>query len=122
MEEIQFRMGNRRFYDDKAFPRGFAKSGNFTRQEEELLVAYGGTMSDLESGRIAPENDDEYHFLFVLHDPSKAKSKLEKVWLKYVKLARERKPYYTLNVKRAAFGWPNRDFEATTGEEYYEED
>ncbi len=41
MSDIEFRMGEKRFYDDKAFPRGFAKSGNFTLLEEELLIYYG---------------------------------------------------------------------------------
>jgi uncharacterized protein YifE (UPF0438 family) len=33
----------------------------------------------------------------VLVNPGKAKSKLERVWLKYVQLARGRKRFHTLN-------------------------
>ena len=33
----------------------------------------------------------------MLENPSKAKSKLERVWLKYVQLARGRKRFHTLN-------------------------
>jgi hypothetical protein len=49
MAEIEIRMGEKRFYDNKAFPRGFAKSGNFTILEEELLIYYGDTLAGLEA-------------------------------------------------------------------------
>jgi len=100
MTEIQLRMGEKRFYDDKAFPRGFAKSGNFTILEEELLIYYGDTMVNLESGELKPENSEEKHFLKVLKDPKKANTKLETTWLKYIKLARARKQFHTLNSKK----------------------
>ncbi|PJC87092.1 hypothetical protein CSW98_04075 [Vibrio sp. HA2012] len=98
--EIELRMGEKRFYDNKAFPRGFAKSGNFTIMEEELLIYYGDTMSGLEAGTLQPENKEEEHFVKVLEDHGKAKTKLEKVWLKYVKFARGRKQFHTLNSKK----------------------
>ncbi len=102
MSEIEFRMGEKRFYDDKAFPRGFAKSGNFTLLEEELLIYYGDTMLGLESGKLLPENGEEEHFMEVLADPEKAASKLEKAWLKYIKHARGRKHFHTLNSRKSS--------------------
>ncbi len=102
MAEILLRMGEKRFYDDKAFPRGFAKSGNFTLIEEELLIYYGDTMAALESGRLAPENQEEKHFLKTLKDPKKAHTKLETTWLKYIKYARGRKQFHTLNSKKSS--------------------
>ncbi|MGR5542497.1 DUF413 domain-containing protein, partial [Vibrio campbellii] len=38
MSETHFRYGRKRFYDNTKFPRGFAKSGDFTLAEEELLI------------------------------------------------------------------------------------
>ncbi|USD67594.1 DUF413 domain-containing protein [Vibrio sp. SCSIO 43136] len=102
MADYQLRMGERRFYDDKAFPRGFAKSGNFTLVEEELLIYYGQTMLALEQGSLLPENAEEKHFLKALKDPKKANSKLETVWLKYIKFARGRKQFHTLNSKKSS--------------------
>lgn len=97
MSEIAFRYGKKRFYDNVKFPRGFAKSGEFTLAEEELLTLYGDTMSALESGELSPENADEKHFIKVLSQPTKAKSKLERVWLKYIQLAKGRKRFFSLS-------------------------
>ncbi|RTZ18096.1 DUF413 domain-containing protein [Vibrio aquaticus] len=97
MSDTQFRHGKKRFYDNTKFPRGFAKSGDFTLAEEEILTLYGDTMLGLESGELQAENAEEKHFVKVLVHPGKAKSKLERVWLKYVQLARGRKRFHTLN-------------------------
>ncbi|PMH40875.1 hypothetical protein BCU68_16015 [Vibrio sp. 10N.286.49.B3] len=97
MSETEFRHGKKRFYDNTKFPRGFAKSGDFTLAEEEILMLYGDTMFALEMHDISPENAEEKHFLKVLNAPHKAKTKLERVWLKYIQLARGRKAFHTLN-------------------------
>lgn len=97
MSEIIFRNGKKRFYDNVKFPRGFAKSGEFTLVEEDILITYGDTMLGLELGEITPENAEEKHFIKVLAHPGKAKTKLERVWLKYIQLARGRKRFFTLN-------------------------
>ncbi len=97
MSETEFRHGKKRFYDNVKFPRGFAKSGDFTLAEEELLTLYGDTMQGLETGDLQPENAEEKHFTKVLENPGKAKSKLERTWLKYIQLARGRKRFHTLN-------------------------
>lgn len=97
MSETVFRLGKKRFFDTKKFPRGFAKSGDFTLGEENLLTQYGDTMLGLESGALQPENAEEQRFLQVLDNPELAESKLEKVWVKYVRLSRGRKRFHTLN-------------------------
>ncbi|MCG3721089.1 DUF413 domain-containing protein [Vibrio cincinnatiensis] len=97
MSETLFRHGKKRFYDTKKFPRGFAKSGDFTLAEEELLTLYGETLLGLESGELQPENAEEQHFIAVLADPDSAETKIERVWMKYVRLARGRKRFHTLN-------------------------
>ncbi|MGR5251799.1 DUF413 domain-containing protein [Vibrio astriarenae] len=102
MSETHFRYGRKRFYDNTKFPRGFAKSGDFTLAEEELLIQFGDTMLGLELGELSPENSEEKHFLKVLANPLKAKSKLERTWLKYTQLARGRKRFHTLNGSRRA--------------------
>jgi uncharacterized protein YifE (UPF0438 family) len=97
MSATQFRQGKKRFYDNSKFPRGFAKSGDFTLAEEEILIFYGETMLGLETGQLDADNQEEKHFLKVLDNPGKAKSKLERTWLKYTQLARGRKRFHTLN-------------------------
>ncbi|MGF1911332.1 DUF413 domain-containing protein [Vibrio kasasachensis] len=97
MSDTEFRHGKKRFYDNTKFPRGFAKSGDFTLAEEEILTIYGDTMLALENGELAPQNPEEKHFVKVIENPGKAKSKLERIWLKYIQLARGRKRFHTLN-------------------------
>jgi uncharacterized protein YifE (UPF0438 family) len=97
MSDTLFRHGKKRFYDNTKFPRGFAKSGDFTLAEEEILTLYGDTMQGLEMRILEPENAEEKHFIKVIEPPGKAKSTLERVWLKYVLLARGRKRFHTLN-------------------------
>lgn len=110
MTDTQFRHGKKRFYDAAKFPRGFAKSGDFTLLEEDILVTFGETMLALELSAISPENVDEKHFLKVIDNPSKAKTKLEHTWLKYVRLARGRKAFHTLNSK-SKFREPSKDYD-----------
>ncbi|MBA5761336.1 DUF413 domain-containing protein [Vibrio sp. 404] len=97
MSDTEFRHGKKRFYDNTKFPRGFAKSGDFTLAEEEILTIFGDTMLGLENGELSPQNAEEKHFVKVIENPGKAKTKLERVWLKYVQLARGRKRFHTLN-------------------------
>ena len=104
MSDTDFRHGKKRFYDNLKFPRGFAKSGHFTLAEEEMLLLFGDTMIGLESGQLAPETNDEVRFIKVLNQPAKARSRLERVWLKYIKLARGRRRVHTLTGKGKSKG------------------
>ena len=121
MAEILLRMGDKRFYDDKAFPRGFAKSGNFTILEEELLIFYGETMAGLESGELEPENQEERHFLKALKDPKKANTKLETIWLKYIKYSRGRKSFHTLSSKKPSTSQSLVDLPDHSSDSVYED-
>ncbi|EGQ7928720.1 DUF413 domain-containing protein [Vibrio vulnificus] len=97
MSDTTIRHGKKRFFDNAKFPRGFAKSGDFTLAEEEILMIYGDTLVGLETGQLTPENDDEKHFLLTLETPEAAQNKVERTWLKYMRLARGRKRFHTLN-------------------------
>lgn len=102
MSNVDFRLGKKPFYDNKRFRRGFAKSGDFTIAEEDILIRFGDTMNLLEGGELAPESEEERHFLQVVADEKQAESKLEKTWIKYIHLARDRKKFHTLNGKKTA--------------------
>ena len=97
MSDLDIRPGKKRFFDNKKFPRGFAKSGDFTLTEEDLLSTYGETLLGLETGTLQPESEGETHFMSILAEPDSAANKLEKAWLKYVRIARGRKRFHTLN-------------------------
>ncbi len=97
MIDTEIRIGEKRFFDNNVFSRGFGKSGDFTVEEDYLLSSYGQTLLALEKSDISPINSEERHFIKVLQNPGKAKTKLERTWLKYIRLARGRKNFHTLN-------------------------
>ncbi len=96
MIDTKIRVGEKRYFDNKAFPRGFGKSGNFTLVEDDVLSSYGQTLIQLESGELLPINAEEKHFLKVLKNPGKARSRIEQIWLKYLLLSRGRRTFYPL--------------------------
>ncbi|MFT5704821.1 MAG: hypothetical protein ACI8SK_000774 [Shewanella sp.] len=97
MSDTSFRCGQKSFIDNINFPRGFRKSGDFSVIESELLSLYGHTLFGLESGLLTPENIEEEHLVQVLSQPDKASTKIELVWIKYIKLTREPKRFHSLN-------------------------
>jgi uncharacterized protein YifE (UPF0438 family) len=97
MKTTNIRLPAKQFIDRQHFPYGFRKSGDFSIAEADVLSIYGKTLADLESGQIAPDNEEEHHFIAVLKGEQQANSLFEKAWLKYIKLARNRKQFYTLH-------------------------
>ena len=97
MKTTDIRVPAKQFIDRQHFPYGFRKSGDFSIPEADVLSAYGKTLAGLESGELSPENAEEQHFIAVLKGEQQASSLLEKAWLKYIKLARNRKQFYTLH-------------------------
>ncbi|MCZ4292523.1 DUF413 domain-containing protein [Vibrio sinaloensis] len=95
----EIRQGKTHFYDNVHFSRGFSKSGDFTLAEDELLTFYGKTLLGLESGELTPENQAESDFLDVIQGKKEPTTKLERTWMKYIKLARGKKRFHTLNSK-----------------------
>lgn len=80
------RKGSRDYFDDKHFPMGFRRSGDFTISEAKLLTEYGLTLKHLTSGAISAESEQEQHFIKVISGNVDPKSDIEKVWLKYLKV------------------------------------
>ncbi|MFM2481270.1 DUF413 domain-containing protein [Celerinatantimonas sp. YJH-8] len=74
---------NRRFYDDKHFPRGFSRSGIFTIKESELLEAYGHAFKELDEQLREPGDETEQHFVAVCRGEQTAVTLEEKAWLKF---------------------------------------
>lgn len=74
---------NRRFYDDKHFPRGFSRSGVFTIKEAQLLETYGYAFKELDEQLREPSDSVEERFVAVCHGELPAQSLEEKAWLKF---------------------------------------
>ena len=96
MNTIKIRKGQKTFFDDTNFPRGFNRSGEFTVKESAIMHDYGYTLKQLHDGILMPENDAEIRFIDVATGKTEALDLIEKAWLKYIRLTTP-KPIYTLN-------------------------
>ncbi|MEW9796572.1 DUF413 domain-containing protein [Alteromonas sp. CYL-A6] len=97
MATLSIRESQKVFTDRAKFPYGFRKSGDFSIAEADLLSRYGTTMLGLETGELMPETDDERAFVDFIQGKKEASNGAEKVWAKYVRLARGKKHFYTLH-------------------------
>lgn len=87
----------RRFIDNKNYPRGLSRHGDYTIKEAQLLEKYGNAFLELESGKRTPETDEEKQFIEVCKGNQPASTELEKVWMKYVQKTRQPKRFHTLS-------------------------
>lgn len=86
---------NRVFYDNRHYPRGFQRSGEFTLRQADLLSRHGALLKDLTEGRLAPTNEAQEALLAVVRSEREAQTELEKVWLKYWQRTSHRPIRYT---------------------------
>jgi uncharacterized protein YifE (UPF0438 family) len=78
------------FYDQKRYPRGFNKYGEFTSAEAHLLHTYGRHCSQLEKGEKKPGNKQEKDFVAVLRGSQAPQTPMEKAWVKYLEKLNKR--------------------------------
>jgi len=83
MERNSF-VSNIKFYDDINFPYGLNRSGEFTNDEAELLKNCGYIIQKLVNKELAPENEEQEHFLSVVSGEIKPLYKIEKAFVKYL--------------------------------------
>lgn len=87
----------RRFFDDKNYPRGFSRHGDYTIRESQHLEQFGQACLALEVGERQPATPEEEQFVAVVKGERAAETALEKVWLKYRNLTSKTKRIYTLS-------------------------
>jgi len=102
-----------RFFDNKHYPRGFSRHGDFTIKEAQLLERHGNAFNELDLGKREPVTDEEVQFLAVCRGDREPATEAEKVWTKYVTRIRRPKRFHTLSG-----GKPQMD----TVEDYTESD
>ena len=73
----------RRYFDDKNYPRGFARHGDYTIREAQVLEQYGQACLALETGERKAATAEEKRFVAVMKGDEIAESIIEKAWLKY---------------------------------------
>ena len=87
---------DRKFYDDKNYPRGMKRSGDFTLAEAEALEQYGVALMALSSGNRQPITEEEHHFVEVCRGNTTVGSTIERAWLKYQNIILTPKQFHTL--------------------------
>jgi uncharacterized protein YifE (UPF0438 family) len=70
-----------KFYADRHYPYGLARSGDFNRQQATLLETHGRAYEALHNGTREPANEEESRFLAVCRGEAEAVTPHEKAWL-----------------------------------------
>lgn len=83
----------KRFYDDANFPHGFARSGDFNREQSELLERVGTRLVELSQGASA-ETEQEHRFQAVVSGERLPQTAVERAWLQYQRALQRRQDYY----------------------------
>lgn len=86
----------RKFYDDRNYPRGISRSGDYSIKEVILLESHGVAFAELSSGMKAPQTPEEEQFVKVCRGELEAITKEEKTWLKYQAKVLSPKHFHTL--------------------------
>ncbi|ACX81465.1 DUF413 domain-containing protein [Aggregatibacter actinomycetemcomitans] len=87
----------RRFFDDKNYPRGFARHGDYTIKEAQALEQYGQAFRALDSGERKPATAEEKAFVAFCRGKREAETFFEKTWNKYRSHISASKRLYTLS-------------------------
>ena len=90
-------VSQQRFFDNKNYPRGFSRHGDFTIKEAQILEKYGCAFRDLDAETRKPVTADEKSFVAVCKGKKEPSTDLEKVWLKYLSRINKPKRFHTLS-------------------------
>lgn len=82
MDTLDFQ-SDKKFFDDVNFPYGIERSGDFTRQQADILLTCGRTLEALENGSRLPETQSQQDFVLVVEGKKPATTEVERVWAKY---------------------------------------
>ncbi|SEK77012.1 hypothetical protein SAMN05216262_102325 [Colwellia chukchiensis] len=87
---------DRKFYDDKNYPRGLSRSGDYSLKEVAIIENHGIAFLDLASGKRAPVTEVEQQFIKVCQGEILPTTAEEKAWLKYHNKILTPKQFHTL--------------------------
>lgn len=87
----------RRFFDDKNYPRGFSRHGDYTIKESQVLEQYGQAFKALDLGEREPVNAEEKAFVAFCRGERAPETFFEKAWHKYRTRISTTKRVYTLS-------------------------
>jgi uncharacterized protein YifE (UPF0438 family) len=100
-----------RFFDDIHFPHGFARSGDFTRSQAELLEQHGRHLKALHEGSVQPASDEEVHFVAVCMGEAEATTTLEKTWKSYLNALNKRNVFFSASASGSVSNSEDSDYD-----------
>ncbi|KEA50373.1 MULTISPECIES: DUF413 domain-containing protein [Mangrovibacter] len=86
-----------RFFDNKYYPRGFSRHGDFTIKEAQILERFGYAFNELDIGKREPVTEEEKQFVAVCRGERAPATEAERVWAKYVTRIKRPKRFHTLS-------------------------
>jgi uncharacterized protein len=84
-----------RFFDNKHYPRGFSRHGDFTIKEATLLERHGYAFNELDLAKREPVTEEERLFLEVCRGIREPQTEAERVWSKYTARIKRPKRFHT---------------------------
>ncbi|XPE67115.1 DUF413 domain-containing protein [Shigella flexneri] len=72
-----------RYSDNKHYPRGSSRHGDFTIKEAQLLERHGYAFNELDLGKREPVTEEENLFVAVCRGEREPVTEAERVWCKY---------------------------------------
>ncbi|CAK9886459.1 MAG: hypothetical protein XXXJIFNMEKO3_02897 [Candidatus Erwinia impunctatus] len=86
-----------RFFDNKHYPRGFSRHGDFTIKEAQLLERFGYAFNELDLEKRQPVTDEERQFVEVCRGVREPQTETERVWSNYMSRIKRPKRFHTLS-------------------------
>lgn len=86
---------DKKFFDARNYPQGFQRSGDFTRNQAQLLEAKGLAMKALHEGAREPQTAEEKQFVAVCLGQATPSTDVEKTWVSYLNALKKKQIYFT---------------------------
>ena len=101
------------FSDRLHFPYGFARSGQLSKKQADLIERHGEAYKNLASGHQQPATAEEQEFVRCCNLLKEAETEHEKVWLFYLKYTGRKLSYVSMG---AGFHIPSFENDSPTAE------
>ena len=90
MSKIQSFQTDRRYYADNYFPYGIARSGEFTRQQAQLIEQHGYAYIALLDGSRSPDTNEEKQFVKTFQDQISPNTDHERAWARFLEKTQQK--------------------------------
>ena len=108
---------SKKYFDDRNFPRGFQRSGDFTRNQASILETKGVALKELHEGVRQPETEEESRFVATCLGQEQPQTDVEKAWATYVRALQRKQIYFTASSAAVADTSSSDDDDVNDGDD-----